>query len=289
MKNLTEFLKKGDEKMDYVKPHDVINNIAVAGAKKSTLPVSHILLKGALSGAFLGYATTLAYTASTQTGLDIIGAAIFPAGFVLILLLNLELVTGSFAMLPIAKLRRQTTIPLILRNFSWAFIGNLIGSVFYAFLFSIYITKFGHVTDSAMIDKIIAVAESKTLDYQTYGSDGMIVLFVKALLCNWMVTLGAVMAFTSNATIGKIAAMWLPVFIFFAQGFEHAVVNMFVIPAAMMIGADISFGDWWLWNQIPVTIGNFLSGFLFTGLALHIVTKEKNKPDESSQRNKIAS
>lgn len=83
------------------------------------------------------------------------------------------------------------------------------------------------------------------------------------------------MAFTSKATIGKIAAMWLPVFIFFAQGFEHAVVNMFVIPAAMMVGADIGFGDWWLWNQIPVTIGNFISGFLFTGWALHYVTKEK--------------
>ncbi|WP_234982601.1 formate/nitrite transporter family protein [Ornithinibacillus halophilus] len=259
-----------------MRPNEVVDSIADAGAKKAKLPASKILVKGALSGAFLGYATTLAFTASTQTGYDIIGAAIFPAGFVLILLLNLELVTGSFAMLPIAKLRGKTTIPLVLRNFSWAFLGNLIGSVFYALLFSIYITKFGHVSDSLLIQKIISVAESKTLDYQGYGSDGMIVLFVKALLCNWMVTLGAVMAFTSKATIGKIVAMWLPVFIFFAQGFEHAVVNMFVIPAAMMVGADISFGDWWLWNQIPVTIGNFLSGFLFTGLALHYVTKEKS-------------
>src|SRR5690625_489545 len=89
-----------------------------------------------------------------------------------------------------------------------------------------------------------------------------------------MVTLGAVMAFTSKSTVGKIAAMWIPVFIFFAQGFEHAVVNMFVIPAGMMLGADIGMGDWWLWNQIPVTIGNFLSGVLFTALALHLVTIE---------------
>src|SRR5699024_2690613 len=109
-----------------------------------------------------------------------------------------------------------------------------------------------------------------------------------ALLCNWMVTMGAVMAFTSQSTIGKIAAMWLPVFIFFAQGFEHAVVNMFVIPAAMMAGADIGFGDWWLWNQIPVTIGNLLSGFVFTGLALHYVTKEKAPLKASSSRRKAS-
>src|SRR5690625_2439881 len=104
---------------------------------------------------------------------------------------------------------------------------------------------------------------------------GLITMFVNALLCNWMVTMGAVMNFTSKATIGKIAAMWMPVFIFFAQGFEHAVVNMFVIPAAMMLDANIGLNDWWLWNQIPVTIGNFISGFLFTGLALHLIAKRK--------------
>src|SRR5690625_2773685 len=104
---------------------------------------------------------------------------------------------------------------------------------------------------------------------------GLITMFVNALLCNWMVTMGAVMNFTSKSTVGKIAAMWLPIFIFFAQGFEHAVVNMFVIPTAMLLGADINFSDWWLWNQIPVTIGNFLSGLLLTALTLHLITKPK--------------
>ena len=35
---------------------------------------------------------------------------------------------------------------------------------------------------------------------------------------------------TSQSTVGKIVAMWLPVLTFFAQGFEHSVVNMFLIP-----------------------------------------------------------
>ncbi len=261
--------------MDYVKPTTVVQEIATAGKNKAQLTVAEILIKAILSGAFLGYATTLAFTGATQTGFDIVGAIIFPTGFVMILLLNLELVTGSFAIIPIAVLRKKTNISLMLRNFFWAFLGNLIGSLFYAGLFVIYVTQFGNadITDSLIAQKIIAVAESKTIVYQAIGSDGLVVLFVKALLCNWMVTLGAVMAFTSKSTVGKIAAMWIPVFIFFAQGFEHAVVNMFAIPAGMMLGANITMADWWLWNQIPVTIGNFLAGFLFTALALHYVTK----------------
>src|SRR5690625_5994585 len=102
---------------------------------------------------------------------------------------------------------------LMIRNLTWAFIGNLIGSLFYGLLFSISITKFGNITDTPLIDKIIHVAEAKTVLYKEMGTEGMIVLFVNALLCNWMVTMGAVMAFTSKATSGKTAAMWIPIFI----------------------------------------------------------------------------
>jgi len=93
-------------------------------------------------------------------------------------------------------------------------------------------------------------------------------------LCNWMVTMGVVMGLTSQSTIGKIAAMWLPILTFFAQGFEHSVVNMFVIPAGMILGAQVSLADWWVWNQIPVTLGNIVGGFIFTGLALYITYKK---------------
>lgn len=251
--------------------------MAVAGEGKVRLSVGEIVVKAILSGVFLGYATTLAFTGATQTGLDIVGAIIFPTGFVMILLLNLELVTGSFAIIPLGVFRGGVSLGPMWRNFGWAFVGNVLGSVFYASLYWIYVTQFGHVgvEGSLVAERIVAVAEGKTLSYKALGLSGMGLVFVKALLCNWMVTMGAVMAFTSRATIGKIAAMWIPVFIFFAQGFEHAVVNMFVIPAGMMLGADVSFADWWMWNQIPVTVGNLVAGVVFTAWALHYVMKEK--------------
>jgi formate transporter len=103
----------------------------------------------------------------------------------------------------------------------------------------------------------------------------MITVFVKAILCNWMVCLAIVAAMTTSSTIGKIACAYMPVFIFFAQGFEHTVVNMFVIPTGMLMGANVSVAEWWLWNQIPVTIGNLVGGFIFTGLALYITHKPR--------------
>jgi formate/nitrite transporter FocA (FNT family) len=37
----------------------------------------------------------------------------------------------------------------------------------------------------------------------------------------------------------------------------------------MLLGAKVTFSDWWIWNQIPVTLGNLVGGFLFTGLFLY--------------------
>jgi len=63
--------------------------------------------------------------------------------------------------------------------------------------------------------------------------------------------------------------MWLPIMTFFALGYEHSIVNMYVVPAGMLLGAPVTISNWLLWNQLPVTIGNIFSGALFTGLALY--------------------
>ena len=264
--------------MPYVKPDVAVDTMIQAGEAKANLAIKDWLIRGFLSGALLGFATTLAFTATGQTGLPIVGALIFPAGFVMIVLLGLELVTGNFAILALPLLDGKIGWSKLLANWGWVFVGNLLGSLFYALLFSLTMTR-----DAPIAQQIVKAAQAKTVGYQALGWHGMEVLLVKAILCNWMVTLGVVMAFTSQSTIGKIAAMWLPILTFFAQGFEHSVVNMFVIPAGMLLGARVSFANWWLWNQIPVTLGNIAGGFIFTGLALYL-THRRAQPRVAVER-----
>jgi formate transporter len=261
--------------MDYVKPVDVLDNMVKAGATKAGLTRRDLIIRGCLSGGLLGISTSLALTATLQTNMPIVGALIFPVGFILIVLLGLELVTGSFALVPLARRDGRVTFANVMSNLSWVFLGNLIGSVVYALLLYCVLTTAGNVPPDALAQKIISIAEAKTLGYEKFGAAGLLTCFTKAILCNWMVTLGVVAAMTSSSTVGKIAAGWLPIFIFFAQSFEHSVVNMFVIPLGMMLGAKTTLIQWWVWNQIPVTLGNFVGGYLFTGLALYLTLKPK--------------
>ncbi len=261
--------------MDYIKPADVLRTMAKTGSTKALLPVKDLLIRGSLSGALLGIATSLALTSNQQTNLPIVGAFIFPVGFVIIVLLGLELVTGSFALVPLAAREGEISLAKVVSNLAWVFLGNLLGSLSYALLLYCVLTMSGSIAPDALGQKIIALAEAKTIGYARFGFAGLTTCFIKGVLCNWMVALAVVMAMTSASTVGKIAAAWLPIFIFFAQGFEHSVVNMFVIPLGMMLGAKTTLLQWWLWNQVPVTLGNFVGGYLFTGLALHLTLKPK--------------
>jgi formate transporter len=264
--------------MDYIKPIEVVKNMLAAGSAKVDLTIKDLLIRGILSGALLGIATSLALTAAIQTGAPIVGAILFPVGFVMIILLGLELVTGSFAVVTLAAVDKRRSVSQVLSNLTWVFIGNLIGSVAYGFLLYIALTGMGTEAPTGVAAKIVSLAEAKTLGYSAHGFAGMTTIFVKAILCNWMVCLGVVMAMTSHSTLGKIAAAWLPILTFFAQGFEHSVVNMFIIPTGMMMGAKVSLADWWLWNQLPVTLGNLFGGMVFTGLLLYWTYRPAKEP-----------
>ena len=150
----------------------------------------------------------------------------------------------------------------------WVFLGNLVGGCLYAWMYALVQTQFHHAAAVGAGALIAAAAQAKTLGYSKLGAAGIGLAFVKAMLCNWMVCMGVVMGLTSRSTLGKIAACWLPIFTFFALGYEHSVVNMFIIPAGIFMGAPVSVRAWWLWNQIPVTLGNLAGGFLFVGLPM---------------------
>ena len=256
--------------MDHVQPVELLNDAISAAFKKASLPVRDLLIRGFLAGGLLAYATSLVFIVLSQNVPPIVGAILFPVGFVMLVLLGLELATGNFALLPMGWATGELSFKSLLRNLGWVYLGNLVGSLFYALLFYLALTNCGATGGGAVGELIKAAAQKKTLAYSALGLRGWETAFIKGILCNWMVTLGAVLAMASRSTIGKIVAMWLPIMTFFAHGYEHSIVNMFLIPAGMLFGAPISVRQWWIWNQVPVTLGNLISGALLTGLALYV-------------------
>ena len=268
--------------MDYVKPNEMIAEAMQLATKKVELSVRDLLLRGILAGAFLGYATSLAFIVVAQGIPPIVGAILFPAGFVMLVLLGLELATGNFAVLPLGVMSGDVSIAGMLRNWGWVYLGNLMGSVLYGALFYLAITNCGASDGGALGELLRQAAQKKTTAYMALGMKGWTTAVVKGILCNWMVTLGAVLALASRSTLGKVVAMWLPIMTFFAHGYEHSIVNMYVIPTGMLLGAPVSIGKWWVWNQIPVTVGNIVAGIVLTAAVFYMTYAPRSERQEET-------
>ena len=90
----------------------------------------------------------------------------------------------------------------------------------------------------------------------------MATLFMRGMLCNWMVSTGVVGAMVSTTVPGKVIAMWMPILVFFYMVFEHSVVNMFLFPSGLMLHAKFSIMDYFIWNEIPTVLGNLVGGLV---------------------------
>jgi len=260
----------GDPVLDYVRAPQMVQTMIEAGASKKDLPAANIFVRGMFGGALLAYATGISFFAAAQGVPPVIAGLLFPVGFIIINLIGFDLITGYFALVPLAVIHRRMTLGELVRTWFWVWLGCLVGSLLYDAMLWTSFTLTGATDDTTggLSAYIIKIATAKTLKYEEFGMAGAFAALVKGMLCNWMVTLGVVLPFTARSAIGKVFATFVPIYMFFAMGYEHMVVNQFIIPTAMMFGAPISQYDFWVGNQLPVTIGNFLGGFLFTGAAL---------------------
>ncbi len=266
--------------MSYLVPSEFVTKMVDAGESKIFMSTRDTLIRAYMAGAILALAAAGAVSVTVATGYPIIGAIFFPVGFCMLLLMGFDLLTGVFVLTPLAWLDKRpgVTINGILRNWGLVFVGNFAGALTVAVLMSIVFTYGFSIPPNKVGQLIAEIGANRTVGYKEYGAAGMLSLFIRGMLCNWMVSLGVVGAMISTTVGGKVIAMWMPIMVFFGMAFEHSVVNMFLFPSGLIMGGKFSIMDYLIWNEIPTVVGNLVGGLAFTGLTLystHIKTAPK--------------
>lgn len=257
--------------MSYLEPTEFVTKMVDAGESKVYMSAKDTLIRAFMAGAILGLAAVFAITVAVKTGSPLTGAILFPVGFIMLYLMKFDLLTGVFTLVPLALLDKRpgVTVNQVFRNWGLVFVGNFAGALAVAFMMSFVLT-YGYSTDGgALAAKVGSIGEARTLGYQAHGAEGWFTIFIRGMLCNWMVSMGVVGAMISTSASGKIMAMWMPVMLFFFMGFEHSIVNMFLFPFSMIMGGDFTIADYLIWNEIPTVLGNLVGGLLFVALPLY--------------------
>ena len=271
--------------MDYVLPNELVDSMIAAGTKKSTLSPKQLLIRGFYSGSILGLAVILALTCGILTKLPFVGSLLFPFGFASIVLFGMELVTGNFALLPMACWAGKTSWKATFVNWGWVWLGNWAGTAAVALFMALSLTSgtmdaaadnIGPPIWDLVAQKIVALNQINVeKKYEALGGLGFFLSFLRGLLANWLVCLGVTMASVSKSVPGKIIGCWLPIVAFQSMGMEHIVVNQFLHTAGPILGSGVSMGKVFFWNFLPVTIGNIVGGMVFIGGMLYGSHKTK--------------
>src|SRR5690606_38357817 len=231
-----------------------------AGEAKAAMSTRDTLIRAYMAGAILALAAAFAVTITVQSGNALLGALLFPVGFCMLYLLGFDLVTGVFMLTPLAYLDRRPGADgrAVLRNWGLVFTGNFVGALTVALMMS-FILTYGFQTGAGAVgERLAGIGVARTLGYSDYGLAGWATIFVRGMLCNWMVSTGVVGAMVSSSVSGKVIAMWMPILLFFYLVFEHSIVNMFLFPIALMMGGEFTLLDYVWWNEIPTVLGNLV-------------------------------
>ncbi|MGI5285626.1 formate/nitrite transporter family protein [Nonomuraea polychroma] len=265
--------------MSYVSPKDLATRAIDAGEAKVFYSTRDTLIRSYMAGAILALAAAFAITIGVRTGEPLVGAVLFPVGFCMLYLLGFDLLTGVFTLVPLAWLDKRpgVTLGAMMRNWGLVFVGNFLGAMTTALMMAIYFTYGFSVEPDAVGQAIGIIGEGRTVGYAEHGAAGMLTLFIRGVMCNWMVSTGVVGAMMSDSLPGKVIAMWMPIMVFFYLGFEHSIVNMFLFPSGLMLGGDFTVGDYVFWNELPTVLGNLVGGLTFVGLMIY-ATHAKTGP-----------
>lgn len=247
------------------------------GVEKNGVSGARLFLLGILAGVYIGFAAHLATVVGTGDfawiGLQsFFVGAVFSVGLMLVVIPGSELWTGN-TMMTAALLEQRLTLFDVLRNWCWVYLGNLVGSVFLAWMI---------VSQTGLMDGVyggtaLQIASAKVSQEFALTSHNS-AYFFRAIGCNWLVCLAVLLAMAAKDIGGKILGIFFPIMAFVAAGFEHVVANMYFIPAGIFAKAlpeaRIASGidaavleqlNWWtLWqnNLLVVTLGNLIGGGL---------------------------
>ena len=161
--------------MAYLAPAEFVTKMVDSGESKLLMSTRDTLIRSYMAGAILALAAAFAVTVTVNTGNALVGAMLFPVGFIMLYLMGFDLLTGVFTLAPLAVLDKRpgATWSGVLRNWGLVFCGNFAGALTVAVLMAIIFTFGFSEAPNAIGQRLGHIGEGRTLGYQAHGAAGV--------------------------------------------------------------------------------------------------------------------
>lgn len=227
------------------------------------------LMRAGMAGIIIGvfYAASFAVASAfsvvgdgdlSQVG-KIAGALTFAWALVFIYYTRSELLTSNMMIVSVGLYHRRINGLRALRLLGLCLFGNFLGGLLVAVLM-----RFSSILDGAAGEQVTAALDHK-MEFITSGAAGWGDLFVRAILCNFLINVAMLIVYNGyiKEDLTKAITMVVAVFMFAYLGFEHSVANTVLFTIAGLDGG-IHLGNA-LANVGIALAGNFIGGGLLIG------------------------
>lgn len=250
--------------IDAYAPAKMADKVGLVGVAKSQLSTLTTFALSILAGVFIALGIQLSmlvtHTATSNYGLNqLVGGVAFTLALVLIVIAGAELFTGN-CLIAMSFMARKITGKDLARNLIIAFIGNFIGAL--TLVLWIYVSKQWTINNHLLGAKIVLAANDKV--NIPFGA-----AFARGVLCNALVCLGIWLCYSGRSNMDKILALLWPISCLIACGFEHCVVNMWLIPMGLVLkgnSAVLAAAEKLHGGKIDLSNLTFFKGFLIDNL-----------------------
>ena len=263
-----------------------IGKLAYTAEKKvramNRFPPGYLALS-ALAGAYLGFGIVLIFSvgaplAGTQFApfMKLIMGASFGVALSLVIFSGSELFTGNNMIFAVGKLKSRVGFNAIAKLFALCFIGNLLGSVFFAWL--VVQGESLSAEAQALIVKVAGMKMSLSAGEAIF----------RGILCNWLVCLAVWIANRNGDETAKLIMIFWCLFAFIGSGYEHSIANQSLMSLALMLphGAEVSLAGFFH-NQVFVTLGNMVGGGVMVGMVYVFAAAGPLIPSEEPKLQKL--
>jgi len=259
---------------DAIMPASMAVRAEQSGVKRASLDLTTLVVLSITAGAFISFGAIFATTVSAgATGLPygvvrLLIGLVFSAGLIMVVIAGAELFTGN-NMLVMAWASGKVTTRALLLNWGISFAGNFFGAIATAALMF-------YTTQYTFGGGAVGLAALSTANAKT--SLAFIPALALGIMCNALVCLAVWMSFSARTNIDRVVTVIPPIAAFAAAGFEHCIANIYFIPAGLFIKAgapdsfwkaigrtaadfpELTWGNFFVGNLLPVTIGNIIGG-----------------------------
>ena len=209
--------------------------------------------------AIVGVFADLSLVGTSMAGVGrMLGALSFGPALVFIYYTKSELLTSNMMVVVIGYYYRSASAWRCLRVLLMCLAGNFMGGLVFAAMY-----HFSTLVDGPTGEQAVHSVETK-LHYLSSAS-GVVDLFMRAILCNFMINLAMLLIYNGfiHEDWSKIFSMIIAVFVFAFLGFEHSVANTVLFTVVGLThGIDVLPA---LGNVVVALLGNFVGGGLLIG------------------------